>query len=39
MRAAFEAWRAMPRQHKIEAVIFPPVFIAMLWAFYVIMPN
>lgn len=39
MRDFLEIWRAMPRAEKLGAVFFPPVFMALFWAVWTMLPN
>ena len=35
MQNVIEFWQMMPRSEKIGAIVFPPAFIAIFWAIWV----
>jgi|GEM_PF-2945888 len=38
MQDVIELWRTMPRSEKIGAIVFPPVFLGIFWAIWVMTP-
>ena len=38
MKDVIELWQIMPRSEKLNAIFFPPAFMAIFWAIWVMTP-
>lgn len=38
MKAVIEVWKSAPRSEKIGAIVFPPIFLGLFWAVWVMTP-
>jgi hypothetical protein len=38
MKDVIKIWQIMPRSEKIGAIVFPPAFMAIFWAIWVMTP-